>query len=189
MGACKRLATTKLLGRPGDGDRLPRERPSRSRCRGARSIHRCKSTATQDRRTTPRAGTRRHARCWTTHRDWARRVVYPNSAVHSIAPKTGYNAPISSQVGGGNTMVSHPCVSHIVLFVLIWLFVVLHLTRPQHPVLGSGHANSAGVPHAHTPPLSRAQTLRGLDAQASLRLGLRHRPCPRHALADPDYPV
>jgi urease subunit alpha len=34
-------------------------------------------------------------------------VVYPNSAVNSIAPKTGYNAPISRHVGGGNTMVSH----------------------------------------------------------------------------------
>jgi hypothetical protein len=32
-------------------------------------------------------------------------------------------------------MLSHPCVSQLILFVLLWLFIVLHLTRPQHPVL------------------------------------------------------
>ncbi len=31
-------------------------------------------------------------------------------------------------------MVSHHFVSQLVLFALIWLFIVLHLTRPKHPV-------------------------------------------------------
>jgi len=31
-------------------------------------------------------------------------------------------------------MVSHHFVSQLVLFALIWFFIVLHLTRPKHPV-------------------------------------------------------
>src|SRR6476660_9819097 len=58
----------------------------------------------------------------------------PQLWVNSIVPKTGYNAPISTHVGGGNAMVSHHFVSQLVLFALIWLFIVLHLTRPKHPV-------------------------------------------------------
>ena len=42
-------------------------------------------------------------------------------------------------------MVSHYCVSQLVLFVLIWLFIMLHLTRPKAGV-------SAPVPPAEPEP-------------------------------------
>jgi hypothetical protein len=58
-------------------------------------------------------------------------VVYPNSAVNSIAPKTGQNALISTDAGGGNAMVSQHFVDQLVLFALIWLFIMLHLIRPK----------------------------------------------------------
>jgi hypothetical protein len=48
--------------------------------------------------------------------------------------KAGYNALISIHGGGGNAMVSHHFVSQLVLFVLIWLFVVLHLTWSKRSV-------------------------------------------------------
>ena len=34
-------------------------------------------------------------------------------------------------------MVSHPCVSQLVLFALLWLCVILHLTRPKPAVVAS----------------------------------------------------
>ena len=59
------------------------------------------------------------------------RVVYPNSAVNSIAPKTGYNAPNSTRFGGGKAMVSHLFYYQLALLALVWLFVMLHVTWPK----------------------------------------------------------
>jgi len=72
------------------------------------------------------------ARMDDTHNPWW--VAYPNSAVNSIGPKTGYNAPISRHVGGGNAMVSHHFVSQLILLALLWLFVILHLSWPKRAV-------------------------------------------------------
>ena len=66
-------------------------------------------------------------------------------------------------------MVSHHFVSQLVLFALIWLFVILHLTRPKRPVTAPAAPAAARAPQAQAPPLQRAQTLRGPDAKASLR--------------------
>src|ERR1043166_3930319 len=59
---------------------------------------------------------------------WQYQVVYPNSAVNSIAPKTGYNAPISRPIGGGNTMVSHLFYYHLALLALVGLVLIVHVT-------------------------------------------------------------
>src|SRR5262249_54510209 len=61
-------------------------------------------------------------------------VVYPNSADNSIAPKTGYNAPISRHVGGGNTMVSHLFYYQLALLALVWLCLMVHVTWPKRGV-------------------------------------------------------
>src|SRR5919109_1630601 len=50
-------------------------------------------------------------------------------------------------MGGGNAMVSHHCVYQLVLFALIWLFIMFHLTRPQPGV-------SAPVTPAEPEPLT-----------------------------------
>ena len=71
-----------------------------------------------------------------------------------------------TQVGGGNTMVSHPCVSQLILLVLLWLFVVLHLTRPQHPVL---------APATPTQPESLTPT-RHCSKEPKPFEGLTHKP-------------
>src|SRR2546427_3103184 len=61
-------------------------------------------------------------------------VVYPNSADNSLAPKTGYNAPISQRFGGGKAMVSPLFDYHLVLLALVWLCVIVHLTWPKRAV-------------------------------------------------------
>ena len=65
---------------------------------------------------------------------WQWWVVYPNSADNSLAPKTGYNAPISQRFGGGKAMVSPLFDDHLVLLALVWLFVIVHLTWPKRAV-------------------------------------------------------
>src|SRR5215471_17329593 len=62
------------------------------------------------------------------------RVVYPNSTVNSIAPKTEYNAPSQHLLEGDNAMVSHHVFSQLVLLALLWLFVIVHLAWPKRPV-------------------------------------------------------
>src|SRR5262252_4578078 len=64
-------------------------------------------------------------------------VVYGNSADNLQHPKTGENAPISTHVGGGNAMVLHHFVSQLVLFALLWLCIILLLTRPKPTVVAS----------------------------------------------------
>jgi len=59
-----------------------------------------------------------------------------------MAPKTGYNAPISRLVEWGNTMVSHLFSYQLALLALVWLFLMLHVTWPKRGV---------------TPPLVSAQ--------------------------------
>jgi hypothetical protein len=63
-------------------------------------------------------------------------------------------------------MVSHPCVSQPVLFVLLWLFVVLHLTRPQRPVLAPAAPTQ---PESLTPTRHRANEPKPFE-------GLMHKP-------------
>ena len=60
--------------------------------------------------------------------------MYLDLAGNSAALKTGYNAPISTHVGGGNAIVSHHVFSQLVLCALLWLVVLVHLTRPKRPV-------------------------------------------------------
>jgi len=68
-------------------------------------------------------------------------------------------------------MVSHHFVYQLVLFALIWLFIIVHLNRPKCPVLAPATPTAEPEPlKPPTPPLQRASTLRGADAQASLRL-------------------
>ena len=51
-------------------------------------------------------------------------------------------------------MVSHHFVYQLVLFVLIWLFVILHLTRPKPAVV----ASAAPALPEHAAPASPAKT-------------------------------
>jgi hypothetical protein len=62
-------------------------------------------------------------------------VVYPNPADNSIGPKISENAPISLCFGGGKAMVSSLFYYQLALFVLVWLFVMLHVTwsKPSLP--------------------------------------------------------
>ena len=63
-------------------------------------------------------------------------------------------------------MVSHHFVYQLVLFALIWLVVILHLTRPKRPV--TAPATPTEEPEPLKPKRHRASTLRGPDAQASV---------------------
>jgi len=94
-------------------------------------------------------------------------VVYPNSADHSIAPKTGYNALISAPVGGGNAMVAPHGVSPLVLCARIWLFLLLPLTRPKCP--GLAPATPTAEPEPLTPKRHRANVPHPCE-------GLTHQP-------------
>src|SRR5712691_1987438 len=104
---------------------------------------------------------------WTVYEVARRLVAYPNSAVNSIVPKTGYNALISAHVGGGNAMVSHHFVSQLVLFALIWLFIILHLTRPKCPVL------APATPTAEPEPLKPKRHRSNVPQPCE---GLTHKP-------------
>jgi len=66
-------------------------------------------------------------------------------------------------------MVSHHVVYQLVLFALIWLFVILHLSRPKRAVTAPAAPALPEPPQIQTPPLQRAQTLRGPDPKTSLR--------------------
>src|SRR4030095_208341 len=52
------------------------------------------------------------------------RVVYSYLADNSHHPKTGYHAPLSTHVGGGNVMESPLVFSQLVLIALLWLFLM-----------------------------------------------------------------
>src|SRR5262245_56335418 len=99
-----------------------------------------------------------------------------------IAPKTGYNAPISTRFGGGTAMVSHLFYYQLALLALIWLFVMLHLGWPRRsatppptpgtpikPKRETGEMPPAPPPRpAPMPPTHRRPPYRGhLDALLS----------------------
>ena len=65
-------------------------------------------------------------------------------------------------------MVAHPFVYQLVLFALLWLFIMLHLTRPNARRAHSGHTCRAQAPQTQASPLQRAQTVRGSHPQTSL---------------------
>ena len=50
-------------------------------------------------------------------------------------------------------MVSHHVVYQLVLFALFWLFVILHLTRPKHPVTAP---DTPAEPESLTPKRHRS---------------------------------
>jgi hypothetical protein len=64
-------------------------------------------------------------------------------------------------------MVSHHFVSQLVLFALIWLVVILHLTRPKRPV--TGPATSTEEPEPLTPKRHRSNAPQPFE-------GLTHKP-------------
>jgi IS1 family transposase len=64
-------------------------------------------------------------------------------------------------------MVSHHCVSQLVLFALIWLFIVLHLNRPKCPVLVP--ATPTAEPEPLTPKRHRSNEPKPFG-------GLTHKP-------------
>src|SRR5215813_2254176 len=109
-------------------------------------------------------------------------VVYPNSAVNSIAPKTGYNAPISRPVGGGNPMVSHLFYYQLALLALVWLFLMVHVTW---------HMRSVTPPPASAQPEPRPPK-RTRAHEPPPFAGLTHKPhcalCERDA-APPQAPL
>jgi hypothetical protein len=88
-------------------------------------------------------------------------VVYPMAADNSMAPKTGYNAPISTRFGGGNAMVPHLFFYQLALFVLVWLFVMLHGTWSK--------------PGLTTPPVP-GQPKRKRSSEPTPFAGLTHKP-------------
>src|SRR5262249_52942744 len=91
----------------------------------------------------------------------AHRVVYPNPADNSIGPKTRYNAPISLRFGGGKAMVSHLFYYQLAFCVLVWLFVMLHVT-----------GSKPGLP---TPP-APAKPKRQRSTAPKAFAGLTHKP-------------
>jgi hypothetical protein len=97
--------------------------------------------------------------CW-------QRVVYGNSADNSTHLKTGYNAPISTPVGGGNTMGSHHFVDQLVLFALLWL-VILPLTPPKRPM--AAPTTPTEEPELLTPKQPRSHEPKPFE-------GLTHKP-------------
>ena len=50
-------------------------------------------------------------------------------------------------------MVSHHVVSQLVLFALLWLFIMLYLTRPKHPVTAP---DAPADPESRTPKRHRS---------------------------------
>src|SRR5262245_49622942 len=85
-----------------------------------------------------------------------RQVVYGNSADNAHHHKTGDNAPIAPHVGGGNAMVSPYVCSPLGLGALLWLVVLVHLTRPKRPVTAPAAPTQAPKPLTPTPPRAQA---------------------------------
>src|SRR5262249_57935054 len=81
-------------------------------------------------------------------------------------PQNRVKCPISTHVGGGNAMVSHHVVYQLVLFALFWLFVILHLTRPKHPVTAP---DTPADPESLTPKRHRSSEPKPFE-------GLTHKP-------------
>ena len=63
-------------------------------------------------------------------------------------------------------MVSHHFVSQLVLFALIWLFIMVHLTRPKHPVTAPA---VPALPEPLTPKRPRSNEPKPFE-------GLTHKP-------------
>src|SRR5215468_10403743 len=107
-------------------------------------------------------------RCW-SRRHGARgdrgasrpRVVYLMPADNSIGLKTRYNAPISTRFRGGTAMVPSLFFYQLALFVLVWLFVILHVTWSK--------------PGLTTPPVP-AQPKRKRSSAPKPFAGLTHKP-------------
>jgi hypothetical protein len=88
-------------------------------------------------------------------------VVYLMPADNSIGLKTRYNAPISTRFGGGKAMVPPLFFYQLALFVLVWLFVILHVTWSK--------------PGLTTPPVP-AQPKRKRSRAPKPFAGLTHKP-------------
>ena len=63
-------------------------------------------------------------------------------------------------------MVSHHVFSQLVLFALIWLFIMLYLTRPKHPVTAP---DAPADPESRTPKRHRSNVPQPFE-------GLPHKP-------------
>jgi hypothetical protein len=93
-------------------------------------------------------------------------VVYSNTADNSSAPKTGYNAPPQDMWEGDNAMVSHLFFPQLVLLALLWLFVIVHLSRPRRPVMAPA---VPALPEPLTPKRPRSNEPQPFE-------GLTHKP-------------
>jgi hypothetical protein len=78
----------------------------------------------------------------------------------------------------GNAMMSHHCVYQLVLFVLLWLFVILHLTRPKPAVVASA---APALPEPLTPKRHRPHEPKPFE-------GLTHKPSCALCERDTAYP-
>jgi IS1 family transposase len=75
-------------------------------------------------------------------------------------------------------MMSHHCVYQLVLFVLLWLFVILHLTRPKPAVVASA---APALPEPLTPKRYRSHEPTPFE-------GLTHKPSCALCERDTAYP-
>ena len=130
----------------------------------------------------PRTRRARVRPCVPQARYW---VVYSNTADNSSAPKTRYNAPTQYLWEGDNAMVSHLFFSQLVLLILLWLFVIVHLSRPKRPVTAPA---MPALPEPLTPKCPRSNEPKPFE-------GLTHKPhcalCERdtvHPQAPPPVP-
>ena len=86
-------------------------------------------------------------------------------------------------------MVSHHFVSQLVLFALIWLFVVLHLTWPKRPVMAPATPTEEPEPLKPKPPRSHEpKPFEGLTPKPPCALCERETASPQAPLPVPPDP-